>query len=173
MRPLAALLALVGCSGNNLSISTMDLAGSDLLAPNLGGPDLAPALDLSAGPGGGGGLIPKTGTYTGPHNDPMLGSLALCPDQSLEPNETPAQAIPAPSPFPDQATPKITKMAICPTGPRPETGMHDIDFYVVDTTGLATTPLTMMAEIFYDVSYGDLDVGIFDSTLTRLASDGS
>src|SRR5581483_9981769 len=63
--------------------------------------------------------------------------------------------------------------SICPTGPRPETGQHDVDFYEVDTTTLSTSSLTMMAEIFYDVSFGDLDVGIFDSNLMRIASDGS
>jgi hypothetical protein len=126
------------------------------------GPDMA-----------GSSLIPKTGMYSGPHQDPMLDMVSMCPDASLEPNDSPSQAVPAPAPMPDAATPKITKMAICPTGPRPETGMHDVDFYMVDTTTLSTSSLTMMAEIFYDVSFGDLDVGIFDSNLMRLASDGS
>ena len=31
----------------------------------------------------------------------------------------------------------------------------------------------MMAELFYDVTYGDLDVGIFDSTGRLMASDGT
>jgi hypothetical protein len=117
-------------------------------------------------------LIPKTGMST-PTMDPMLASVAACPDNSLEPNDSPQQAVPAPTPTPDMPTPKITKMAICPTGPRPETGMHDVDFYLVDTTMLTTTSVSMKAEIFYDISYGDLDVGIFDSNLKLLSSDGS
>jgi hypothetical protein len=97
----------------------------------------------------------------------------MCPDKDLEPNDSPGQARTSPALVLDMLPAKVNNLAICPTGPRPETGMHDVDFYVVDTTGLSTSSLTLMAEIFYDVSYGDLDVGIFDSTLTRLNFDGS
>jgi hypothetical protein len=117
--------------------------------------------------------IPKTGMYTGPHNDPMLDMVAQCPDAKLEPNDSPGQAILAPVLMLDMPAPKLTNLAICPTGPRPETGMHDVDFYVVDTTGLSTSSPTLMAEIFYDVKFGDLDVGIFDSNQNRLSADGS
>ncbi len=119
------------------------------------------------------GLIPKTGTYTGTMNDPMLGDVSACPDATLEPNDSTDKALDAPTPTPDMVTPKITKMAICPTGPRPETGQHDVDYFRVDTTALSSGSLNLQAQVFYDVSYGDLDVGIFDMNGTLLASDGS
>ncbi|HEY7955992.1 MAG: hypothetical protein ACHQ17_05985 [Polyangia bacterium] len=123
--------------------------------------------------GGGPVQIPKTGSYTGPQNDPMLATLMSCPDSSLEPNDDPASAISAPNPVPDMTTPKITKMAICPTGPNPATGLHDVDFFKISGKMLPSGTLTLKANVFYDVSYGDLDVAILDSTGSMLASDGS
>jgi hypothetical protein len=148
--------------------SECKMVGSDYrcVATGGGAPDLPQA-----------GLIPKTGaSYSGPHNDPMLSSVDACSDKELEPNDSPAQAIPtSPSatPTPDTPTPKITHMAICPSGPRPDTGNHDVDYFMVDTTQFSQSSLTIMAEIFYDVTYGDLDVGIFDSTGRLLAADGT
>jgi len=127
-------------------------------------------------------LIPKTGApYGGTHNDPGLTSLDKCPDYSvdphasLEPNDDQAHAVDLASnpPVPDMPTPKLIHLAICPNGPNPATGNHDVDFYKVDTSGFGHPSLSMMAEIFYDISYGDLDVGIFDSTGRLLAGDGS
>jgi hypothetical protein len=128
-------------------------------------------------------LVPKTGApYSGPHNDPMLASLEACPDYSsnpalsLEPNDDADHAIDLASgapPIPDMPTPKLVHLAICPTGNNPATGNHDIDYFKVDTTGFGHPTLSMMAEIFYDVTYGDLDVGIFDGTGRLLAGDGS
>jgi hypothetical protein len=119
------------------------------------------------------GLIPKTGTYTGTMMDPGLASLSACPDATLEPNDTPDKALDAPTPTPDMVTPKITKMAICPTGVRPETGQHDVDFFRVNTAGFSNPSLNLQAQVFYDITYGDLDVGIFDMNGTLLASDGT
>jgi hypothetical protein len=127
-------------------------------------------------------LIPKTGApYSGPHNDPMLSSLSSCPDYSsdptasLEPNDDTAHAVDlaANPPIPDMPTPKLVHLAICPTGPNPATGNHDVDYYKIDTTSFGQPTLSMMAEIFYDITYGDIDVGIFDSTGRMLAGDGS
>lgn len=124
------------------------------------------------GPGGG-VSIPKMGSYTGPMNDPMLSDASSCPDKSLEPNDDMTSAVTAPAPMPDQSTPKITKMAICPTGPNPATGLHDVDYFKVETKSLPAESLTLKANVYYDVSYGDLDVAIFDSSGKLLASDGS
>ena len=122
----------------------------------------------------GAGLIPKTGApYTGNHNDPMLNDVSMCPDASLEPNDSDKTSVPAPTPTPDTATPKITKMSICPMGARPETGQHDVDYFKIDTTTFGSSQLTVMAEIFYDISYGDLDVGVFDASGRLLSADGS
>jgi hypothetical protein len=139
---------------------------------------------MTGGGGGDGGMIsgtiPKTGNpYTGQKNDPGLNMLKDCPDNTpaLEPNDGASTAIPlngtSVEPKPDQAIGKLTMMSICPKGPRPETMVHDVDYYKVDTTTYTPSSLTLMAEIFYDISYGDLDVGIFDETGRILAADGS
>ena len=120
-----------------------------------------------------GGRIPKMGTYTGTHVDPMLNAITDCTDSTLEPNDTTLEAVKAPDAMPDTTTPKITKMAICPKGNRPDTGAHDEDYFKLDTTKYGTTSLTMMAELFYDITYGDLDIGIFDSSGRLMASDGT
>jgi hypothetical protein len=120
-----------------------------------------------------GGLIPKTGVYTGTKQDAMLATVMDCPDASLEPNDSPDTALDAPAPTPDMPTPKITKMAICPTGPRPETGNHDVDYFRANTTAFTQSSLTMRVDVFYDITYGDLDVGIFDMNGQLLGSDGS
>jgi hypothetical protein len=120
------------------------------------------------------GLIPKTGApYTGLRNDPGLADVMSCPDTGLEPNDGDKSPVSAPAPTPDTATPKVTKMSICPKGNRPDTGAHDIDYFKVDTTTFTPATLTLMAEVFYDITYGDLDVGIFDSTGRLMSSDGS
>jgi hypothetical protein len=121
-------------------------------------------------------LIPKSQFYSGPTMDPMLATADLCPDKELEPNDDTGHAIDtsgAVPPIPDMPTAKITHMAICPTGPNPATGNHDVDYYKVDTTSFGLSSLTMMSEIFYDVSYGDLDIGIFDSQGKLLAADAT
>ncbi|HZS35523.1 MAG TPA: hypothetical protein VFF06_01790, partial [Polyangia bacterium] len=121
-----------------------------------------------------GGLIPKTGVYTGTHQNAMLNLVTDCPDSSLEPNDSPDKALDAPLPTPDMPTAKITKMAICPVGPNPATGNHDVDYFRANTTSFTTaSTLNLRADVFYDIVYGDLDVGIFDATGNLLASDGS
>ncbi len=119
-------------------------------------------------------LVTKTGTaYSGQHTDPGLNTTADCPDESLEPNDGPVlpnrpvivMAVP------DAAnTPKLTNMAICPTGPNPATKSHDVDFFRIDVdAGVAT----IKAEVFYDITYGDLDVAILDAGGSMLGSDGT
>jgi hypothetical protein len=121
-------------------------------------------------------LIPKSQYYSGPTMDAMLATADVCPDKDLEPNDDPAHAIDTSGvvpPTPDTPTAKITHMAICPTGSNPATGMHDVDYYRIDTTSFGKMSLSLMAEIFYDISYGDLDVGIFDSQGKLLAADAT
>lgn len=123
---------------------------------------------------GGGGTasvdIPKTGMYNGIKNDPRLNAATDCPDTRLEPNDTIDRALQAPDPIPDGMVPKIVMMSICPAGKK------DVDWFLVDLSDRAKFPqstLSMLAQIFYDVSYGDLDVAIFDENARMLASDGS
>ncbi len=118
-------------------------------------------------------VIPKSGPpYSGAMADPMLDTAAECPDANLEPNDSPAEAIGAPALAPDMPSAKIIKLAICPTGNNPLTGNHDVDFFKVDnSTGPAS--LTLMAQAFYDISMGDLDIGIYDSKLNQLVVDGT
>jgi hypothetical protein len=130
-------------------------------------PDMAGALSMS-----GGVVIPKTGpAYTGMKNDPGLNSLADCPDAILEPNDAAGTSLGF-TPTPDQPTSKIIKLAICPKGPNPGTGQHDEDWFKVDNS-LGASSLTLMAEAFYDISLGDVDIAIVDSTGHLLASDGT
>ncbi|MCU1280453.1 MAG: hypothetical protein JWM53_3999 [bacterium] len=118
--------------------------------------------------------IAKTGdAWTGQRVDPMLNTTADCPDESLEPNDGPT--LPDGKPVlvtatPDAMTAKLTKMAICPKGPNPATKRHDVDYFRID---VGATVATIMAEVFYDITYGDLDVGIFDAGGTLLGSDGT
>jgi hypothetical protein len=132
------------------------------------------------GGGGGGGTIPKTGApYTGTKNDPGLAMLSQCPDNTpqLEPNDTGTAAVDLTNgslkPTPDTSPGKLTMLSICPKGNRPDTGKHDVDYFKVDTSALSSSQLTLMAEIFYDISYGDLDVAIFDEDGNLKSADGS
>jgi hypothetical protein len=120
-------------------------------------------------------LVAKTGmAYSGQHTDPGLNTTADCPDESLEPNDGPT--LPDGKPVivmatPDATnTPKLTKMAICPKGPNPTTMRHDVDFFRID---VGANVATIMAEVFYDITYGDLDVAILDAGGTQLGSDGT
>jgi hypothetical protein len=118
--------------------------------------------------------IEKTGAaWMGQHTDPGLATAADCPDGSLEPNDGPVPTdgrpvlVMAP---PDAMTSRLTNLAICPKGANPTTKRHDVDFFRVDVgAGVAT----IMAEVFYDISRGDLDVGIVDDGGALLASDGT
>ena len=107
----------------------------------------------------------------------MLNTAADCPDaqppaSSLEPNDGPSSSVNVPMLVPDAPTAKIIKLAICPTGPAPWSGKHDVDFFRVDnSTGPAS--LTLMAQAFYDISYGDLDIGIYDGNMNQLVVDGT
>ena len=119
-----------------------------------------------------GGLIPKQGTpYTGLHTDPGLNiPEMMCPDFSLEPNDTQPTALEAPPALPDQPTPKVTKMAICPTGPSQFTGNHDVDFFHLNVPQPSTN---LKVDLFYDITFGDLDVGVFDAGGNLIAYDGT
>jgi hypothetical protein len=120
--------------------------------------------------------IDKTGpAWAGQHTDPGLATTGDCPDESLEPNDGPAPPAGQPivvSLVPDTVTARLTKMAICPKGPNPPalTKRHDSDWYRVE---VPATVKTIMAELFYDIVYGDIDVGIVDASGVLLAADGT
>jgi hypothetical protein len=124
------------------------------------------------------GIVPvrvaKTGAaYTGVHTDPGLAAASDCPDSSLEPNDGPV--LPDGKPIVvvttlDVVTPKTTKMSICPKGLNATTKRHDVDYFRVDVPAGAAA---VMAEVFYDITYGDLDVAILDAGGSMLASDGT
>jgi hypothetical protein len=117
--------------------------------------------------------IMKSGPpYTGMHIDPGLNDPNMCPDAALEPNDSPTTAIEFEAPL-DAMNPRITKMAICPTGNNPLTGSHDVDYFKINTAGAAVSQMTLKAELFYDISYGDLDIGIFDKNGRSLSTDGT
>ena len=117
--------------------------------------------------------IAKTGAYSGLHLDPGLYNAADCPDKALEPNDGPGAAPFGPpillAPAADQPVPRVTSMAICPTVPNPATQQHDVDWFKV----VADAPVTILAQAFYDVAYGDLDLAIVDGGGNILVSDGS
>lgn len=120
-------------------------------------------------------VVDKTGAaYTGQHTDPGLALPSDCPDEALEPNDGPLP--PAGEPInvkvvPDTNTAKVTKMAICPKGPNAATHNHDVDYFRVDAS--AGGAVSLMAEVYYDITYGDLDVAIVDAAGDQLAADGS
>jgi hypothetical protein len=155
----AAILIVAGCNANGVDITGMD-------------PDLAvgPQMDLAAFSAG--LTIPKSGPpFTGTMNDPGLNALGDCPDEHLEPNDNPATAL-ALNPMPDQPTAKIITVAICPKGVNPLSGQHDQDWYRVDlTTGPSS--LTLVAEAFYDISLGDLDIAVTDAAGNSIVADGT
>jgi hypothetical protein len=176
-RALPFVLLLAGCHSGGLDVtchsalcnqngSPVDLASShvDLLGGSL--------ADLAMQSGSITLNIPKVGPpFSGAMTDPGLNDPSQCPDASVEPNDDAATALRF-TPTPDMPQPKIIKMAICPTGNSPFTGKHDVDVYRIDnSTGPAS--LTLRAEIFYDISMGDLDVGILDSSLNVLSVDGT
>jgi hypothetical protein len=107
--------------------------------------------------------IPKTTTST-PTSNAMLDTTADCPDTALEPNDNLSQARQF-SITPDSAsTPKLVRLAICPKG------SGDVDVFAIP---VPSSGLTMMAELFYEVSYGDLDVAILDNNGNMVSYDGS
>ncbi|MGZ3428761.1 MAG: hypothetical protein ACXVCV_19040, partial [Polyangia bacterium] len=118
--------------------------------------------------------IEKSGAaWTGQHIDPGLATTADCPDESLEPND--GATLPDGKPVlvmapPDVMTAKLTKMAICPKGANPATKRHDVDYFRID---VGSNVATIMAEVFYDITYGDLDVGVLDAGGTLIGSDGT
>src|SRR5262249_36417544 len=119
-------------------------------------------------------VIAKSGpAWMGQHTDPGLATMEDCPDVSLEPNDGPGPPDGKPvlvAVTPATDTQKLTKMAICPQGANPSTKRHDVDFFRVDVD---TKVVTIMAEAFYEITYGDLDVGILDGGGRLLASDGT
>jgi hypothetical protein len=131
------------------------------------------------GTGGGGGfdmgsgIVPKTGMYTGAKLDPMLNSETDCTDTMLEGNDTIATAITGLTMqlnlAIDQPSSKLQMLAICPKGDNPKADGHDVDFYEFDVSANASA----VVEIFYDVKYGDLDVGIFKPDGSLVKGDGT
>jgi hypothetical protein len=119
-------------------------------------------------------IVMKTGTaYSGQHTDPGLNTTADCPDESLEPNDGPTlpnKPVIVTATADAANAPKLTNMAICPTGPNPATKSHDVDYFRIDVGAGVTT---IKAELFYDITYGDVDVAILDSGGTMLGSDGT
>jgi hypothetical protein len=122
--------------------------------------------------------IPKSGPpYSGAHTDPGLTDPSMCPDSGLEPNDGP-DPVGHPlafTPVPDMPTAKIIKLSICPSGNNPLTGRHDVDFFKVDNSN-GPSSLTLMAQVFYDISMGDLDIGIYTydgKELHSLSVDGT
>jgi len=189
-RALVATVALAGCHSGGLDItcsskqcsqapadlaqSSLDLRGGSL--PDLAGVDLAgelPSPDLAGVFGSLNLTIPKTGApFSGTMTDPGLNDASQCPDVNLEPDDDLVSALNAPALTPDQANAKIIKLAICPTGNNPLTGHHDIDVFKVDNS-TGPSSLTLQAEIFYDISMGDLDVAILDGSGNVLSEDGT
>ncbi len=118
------------------------------------------------------GIVPKTGTYSGPTLDPGLTDESKCTDAQLEPNDSISSAIPITDSLMlvvDGNTPKLQMLAICPTGDNPKANGHDVDYYQV----IASQAVSALVEITYDIKYGDLDVGIFRPDGSLVASDGS
>lgn len=130
---------------------------------------------MARGDGGMSGLFQKTGLPNNSVNskDSKLNTTADCPDQDLEPNDSSSQAITSSqlqlTITPDLPTMQIQNVAICPKGVSAKTGLHDVDYYKVDTTGA----VSLVAELSYQIAYGDLDVGIFDASGTLIAHDGT
>src|SRR4051812_35937541 len=91
-----------------------DLSASSDLSAASGDLSIAPDLEHSSGLDVDAGTlaIPKTGpAYTGPHTSPAFGG--VCPDETLEPNGDPSQAVSVPPLTVDAVAPKIVHLAIC------------------------------------------------------------
>jgi hypothetical protein len=121
----------------------------------------------------GSGIVPKTASYSGAKLDPMLNSESDCTDAPLEPNDSIATAITGLNMQlnlgVDQASSKLQMQAICPKGDNPKANGHDVDFFQFDVP----SNVSGVVEIFYDVKYGDLDVGIFRPDGSLVKGDGS
>jgi hypothetical protein len=116
--------------------------------------------------------IPKEGpAFTGQKTPPAYGDLSSCPDSQIEPNDTFSTALGF-SPMPDQPTAKIIKLAICPSGNNPLAGAHDVDWYKIDYSGESAT-YHLVAQIFYDIQLGDLDLAVYDGSGNRVTYDGT
>jgi len=145
----------VDCGNCQAAASALSDWCNGLKLPDLGSPALPSPAFID---------IPKSGpAYTGTVNDPKLSQASDCPDSQLEPND----ALDDAKDFPlsvDSYTPKLVRLAICPFG------NNDVDVFRI---AVASSGATLMAEIFYDISYGDLDVAILDDTGAIVASDGT
>ncbi len=128
-----------------------------------------------------GGISPitKACSYNGAKMNPKLDALTDCkdydtnPTMSLEPNDSTSTASPISfSVTPDQATPKLINLAICPMGINPKASAHDVDYYKVDLSTFSTVK-SLVANVTYQVTYGDVDIAILDSNGTQLGSDGT
>jgi hypothetical protein len=153
------------CPFNDMSVCS---ACTAVIAAYCGSSDGGVA-DMSAIPGF--AAPTKTGNYTGTMLSRNYTSESDCPDTSIEPNDTKATAITAPTVTPDNAGITITSLAICPNGPNPLAhDGHDVDLYAITVT---SSPVGAVATLTYDVQYGDLDLGIYNSAGVLLAGDGS
>lgn len=106
--------------------------------------------------------------------DAMLSDASDCPDEALEPNDGPSAKPPFGPPIAidvevDMPGPRLQGLAICPNGVNPATGYHDSDYFEIDLKA----PATIVAELTYDIRYGDLDLALVDGTGKVLASDGT
>ena len=163
-----ALLATLVIGGCEL---TSSIGSCDDMNPRCSVPDLR--VEQKAG------IITKSEVYNGAKLDPQLKTLSACPDyntdsaQSLEPNDSISTAsVPTFSVPPDQSTPTLTNLAICPTGNNPLTGAHDIDYFRVDLSSFPDVK-SLVASITYQVAYGDLDVAILNASGAQLSADGT
>src|SRR5688572_13457852 len=78
-----------------------------------------------------GGLIPKTGSYTGAKVDPGLTDENQCTDAALEGNDSRETAVPFPQVSVDGSPVKLGMLAICPTGDNPKAAGHDVDYFKI------------------------------------------
>ncbi len=120
--------------------------------------------------------ITKTGSpYSGPTQMLNWTDASMCPDEAEEPNDGPdpyGQPLTWIPKVDNPTPPTIAGKAICPTGPNPATSNHDVDFYKIDETN-APAAVTLVANVTYDIQYGDLDIAVYDSKLNQLIADGT
>ncbi len=120
-----------------------------------------------------GSIVTKSSSYTGLKMDPGLNDETMCSDAPLEPNDSIDHAVTGLNQqlnlIPDAASPKLQMLAICPKGDNPKADGHDRDYYEI----VADQSVSAVVEIFYDIKYGDLDVGIFRQDGSIVAGDGT
>ena len=103
-------------------------------------------------------VIPKAvgGAYSNAYQLNMGLSPSSCPDKAIEPNDTIAEATPNFDITPPPA--QANNLSICPSG--------DIDVYSVNLANQY-----VRVSIKYKIAFGDLDLGLFDSSGALQLSD--